>query len=70
MGVHAPIPISNAGHGTHFQIVGVNPKLAGGILQNKAVFYFHFDILIFANKGAEWKMQLDAGQFVRCPAAV
>ena len=29
----APIPISNAGHGTHFQVGGVNPKLAGGILQ-------------------------------------
>jgi hypothetical protein len=32
-------------------------------MQNKAIFYFHFDIFIFENKVAEvQKMQLD-GQF-------
>jgi hypothetical protein len=38
-------------------------------MQNKAVFYFHFDVFIFDNKVARGKMQLD-GQFARCPAAV
>jgi hypothetical protein len=38
-------------------------------MQNKAVFYFHFDVFIFDNKVAGGKMQLD-GQFARCPAAV
>jgi hypothetical protein len=28
-------------------------------MQNKAVFYFHFDIFIFENKAAWEKMQLD-----------
>jgi hypothetical protein len=41
-----------AGHSTHFQVGGDNPKVEGGILQNKAVFYFHFDIFIFENKVA------------------
>ena len=42
-------------------------------MQNKAVFYFHFDIFIFVNKVAGEKMQLDR-QFgqnpptVECPA--
>ena len=38
------------GHSTHFQIGGDNSKVEGGILQNKAIFYFHFDIFIFENK--------------------
>jgi len=38
-------------------------------MQNKAVFYFHFDIFIYENKVAREKMQLDR-QFARCPAAV
>jgi hypothetical protein len=58
-----------AGHSTRFQVGGDNPKVVGGILQNKAVFYFHFDIFIFENKVAGEKMQLDR-QFARCPAAV
>jgi len=37
-------------------------------MQNKAVFYFHFDVFIFDNKVAGG-MQLD-GQFARCSAAV
>ena len=28
-------------------------------MQNKAIFYFHFDIFIFENKVDEGKMQLD-----------
>jgi hypothetical protein len=43
------------GHSTHFQVGGDNPKIEGGILQNKAVFYFHFDIFIFENKVAGGK---------------
>ena len=38
-------------------------------MQNKAVFYFHFDIFIFENKVVVEKMQLD-GQFAHCPVAV
>jgi hypothetical protein len=38
-------------------------------MQNKAVFYFHFDVFIFDNKVAGVKMQLD-WQFAWCPAAV
>ena len=39
-------------------------------MQNKVVFYFHFDVFIFDNKvGGGRGMQLD-GQFARCPAAV
>ena len=38
-------------------------------MQNKAIFYFHFDIYIFENKVAGDEMQLD-GKFTRCPAAV
>jgi hypothetical protein len=38
-------------------------------MENKAVFYVHFDIFIFENKEAGKKIQLD-GQFARCPAAV
>ena len=56
-----------AGHSTHFQVGSNNSKVEGGILQNKAVFYFHSDIFIF--EVAEKKMQLDR-QFARCPAAV
>jgi len=40
-------------------------------MQNKAIFYFHYDIFIFENKvvGVGGLMQLD-GQFDRYPAAV
>ena len=38
-------------------------------MQNKAIFYFHFDIYNFENKVAGDKMQLD-GKFTHCPAAV
>jgi hypothetical protein len=38
-------------------------------MQNKAVFYFHFDVFIFDNKVSGGKMQLD-GEFARSPAAV
>lgn len=38
-------------------------------MENKAVFYVHFDIFIFENKEAGKKIQLD-GQFARCPAVV
>jgi len=38
-------------------------------MQNKALFYFHFDIFIFENKVDGGKMQLDR-QFAWCPAAV
>jgi hypothetical protein len=35
-------------HSTHFQVGGDNPKVEGGScktnIENKAVFYFHFDI--------------------------
>ena len=57
-----------AGHSTDFQVGGDNSKVEGGScktrLQNKAVFYFHFDIFIFENKVAGEKMQLDR-QFAR-----
>jgi hypothetical protein len=36
-------------------------------MQNKAVFYFHFDILIFENKVFVEKMQLDGHVAVECP---
>jgi hypothetical protein len=32
-------------------------------MQNKAVFYFHFDVFIFDNKVARGKMQLDGTFF-------
>jgi len=38
-------------------------------MQNKAIFYFHFDIFIFENKVAGRKMELDE-QFALCPTAV
>jgi hypothetical protein len=38
-------------------------------MQNKAIFYFHFDIFIFKNKVAGIKMKLDR-QFALFPAAV
>ena len=64
---------SNSGHATHFQVGGDNPKVERGSwktsMENKAVFYVHFDIFIFENKEAGKKIQLD-GQFARCPAAV
>jgi hypothetical protein len=36
-------------------------------MQNKAVFYFHFDVYIFENKVAGGNLD---GQFTLCPAAV
>ena len=38
-------------------------------MQNKTIFYFHFDIFIFENKMAVERMQLD-GQFAEWLAAV
>jgi hypothetical protein len=38
-------------------------------MQNKAIFYFHFDIFIFENKVAGDKMQLN-GQFALYPATM
>ena len=38
-------------------------------MQNKAIFYFHFDIFIFENKVAMAKMQLN-GQFALCLTAM
>jgi hypothetical protein len=38
-------------------------------VQNKAIFYFHFDIFIFENKVAWRKMELDR-KFALCSAAV
>jgi len=38
-------------------------------MQNKAIFYFHFDIFIFENKVAGDKMQLN-WQYALCPAAM
>ena len=39
-------------------------------MQDKTVFYFHFDIFIFENKVlSRGKMQLDR-QFAQCPSAV
>jgi hypothetical protein len=38
-------------------------------MQNKAIFYFHFDIIIFENTVGVEKMQLDV-QFVLCLAGV
>ena len=38
-------------------------------MQNKAIFYFHFDFFIFENKVARYKMQLN-GQFALCPAVM
>jgi len=45
----------NPGHSTHFQVGGDKPKVEGGIMQSKVVFYFHFDIFIFENKVAGGK---------------
>ena len=46
----------DAGHSTHFQVGGDNPKVERGSwktsMENKAVFYVHFDIFIFENKEA------------------
>ena len=45
-----------AGHSTHFQVGGDNSKVEGGScktrIHSKAVFYSHFDILIYENKVA------------------
>ena len=38
-------------------------------MQNKAIFYFQFDIFFFENKVARDKMQLN-GQFALFPAAM
>jgi hypothetical protein len=38
-------------------------------MQNKAIFYFHFDIIIFENTVGVEKIQLDV-QFVLCLAGV
>jgi len=38
-------------------------------MQNKAIFYFHFDIFIFENEVVWEKLQLDR-QFALFPAAV
>ena len=59
----------STGHSTHFKGGGDSPKVDGGILQNKAVFYFHFDIFIFENKVAREKLQLYI-HFSQCSAAV
>jgi hypothetical protein len=53
------IPFTSSGHSTHFQVGGENRRgwSCKTSMQNKAVFYFHFDIFIFENKVA--------GQFAR-----
>ena len=64
------IRVTFAGHSIHIQVGGDNPKVQKiTSMQNKAIFYFHFDIFIFENKVAGRKMELD-GQFALCPTAV